>query len=285
MKNKKKNNKKVKFTKMQALGNDFMLINAITQDFNLSKQIIRNLSHRNFGVGFDQLLIIEKSKKSNIDFFYRIFNANGNEVSQCGNGVRCFALFVYLKKLIHKKNISIETSKQYMHCKILDKNNVLVNMGYPNFLPKNIPFLSNKISKYYSLYLRNQIIYFGVVSFGNPHCVIIVNDINNSKINVLGPLLENHSLFPEHVNVGFMQILKNNHIKLRVYERGVGETYACGSGACAAVAVGINQNLLVSKVKVDLLGGSLTIFWKGDGNFLYMSGPAVHVYDGSIYIA
>ncbi|CAL4325742.1 Diaminopimelate epimerase [Buchnera aphidicola (Eriosoma lanigerum)] len=274
----------MEFTKMQALGNDFMIINATNQVLNLSKEMISNLSNRNLGVGFDQLLLIEKSNNNNIDFFCRIFNADGNEVFQCGNGIRCCALFIYYNKLINKKMFSIATNKKRMICKILNNNNVIVDMGEPEFIPSNIPFLCSKINNYYSMYVNNQVIYFGVVSIGNPHCIIIVKDINDPNINVLGPIIEKKSIFPNYINVGFVQILQNNHIKLRVYERGVGETQACGSGACGAVAVGINQQLLCSKVKVDLIGGTLIINWKGMGSSLYMDGPAIRVYDGIIDI-
>ncbi|CAL4325761.1 Diaminopimelate epimerase [Buchnera aphidicola (Eriosoma grossulariae)] len=272
------------FTKMQALGNDFMVIDLISQKISLSKSTIINLSNRNLGVGFDQLLLVEKSQSNHIDFYYRIFNANGEEVSQCGNGARCFALFVHLKQLSNKKKISIATQKSHMICEVIDFQNVLVDMGQPDFIPKNIPFLTDKINIYYSLLIKKTIFYFGVVSFGNPHCVIIVDNINDPKINIFGPLIEKHHLFPENVNVGFVQIITPGHIKLRVYERGVGETKSCGSGACAAVAVGINQNLLSSHVQVDLIGGSLKIIWKGVGSKLYMTGSANYVYDGTIFI-
>ncbi|CAL4043971.1 Diaminopimelate epimerase [Buchnera aphidicola (Tetraneura ulmi)] len=272
------------FSKMESLGNDFMVVDMTFKKYHFSTNEIVHLSNRNYGVGFDQLLLIEKSKLNNIDFFYRIFNANGEEVEQCGNGVRCFCFFLYKKKIIKKRIISVMTSKIKMICKILDNFEILVNMGKPNFIPKKIPFLANEEKKIYSLKIFEEKVYFSVVSIGNPHCVLIVNEIDTYNVKKIGSILEKHNLFPNKVNVGFFQILSRNKIILRVYERGVGETKSCGSGACAAVAVGIIRGLLDSKVSVILEGGVIKIFWKGLGHSLFMSGPANHVYDGLIYL-
>ncbi|XRX42868.1 MAG: diaminopimelate epimerase [Buchnera aphidicola (Eriosoma harunire)] len=272
------------FSKMQALGNDFMVVNNIIQTITFSKNIIKSLSHRYRGIGFDQLLVLEKNNNINSDFYCRIFNADGNEVYQCGNGIRCLAYFIYYKNIIRKKNIVISTRNNIMACKIFNKDQIVVNMGQPKFSPIEIPFLSTEMKKCYSIDICHKKISFGVVSLGNPHCVVVLSQSNELEINIIGPLIEKHHLFPEQVNVGFMTILTPKHIKLRVYERGVGETQACGSGASAAVAVGINQQLLDNCVQVDLLGGSLDIRWLGRGCDLYMSGPARYIYDGFIFV-
>lgn len=274
--------KNIYFSKMHGLGNDFVIIDKINQVFNISKKIIQNISNRNTGIGFDQLLIIEKSDSKKYDFYYRIFNANGMEVSQCGNGARCFAYFVYLKKLIKKKIFFIKTHTNCMQVEIYNKNKIIINMGKPIFDPKNIPILFPKMLKKYCMILNNKNIYFGAVSIGNPHCVIFVDDIKNYPVKKIGFLISKNILFPNEINVNFIQIINSNHILLRVYERGVGETKACGSGACAAVVIGNIQKVLKSRVKVTLLGGNLDISWNGLGHSIYMTGPAVHVYDGYI---
>ena len=274
----------MQFSKMHGLGNDFVVVDAITQNVYFTPEIIKRLSDRHRGIGFDQLLIVEPPYDPDIDFHYRIFNADGSEVSQCGNGARCFARFVRLKGLIDKKDISVSTQKGKMILTVKDDGQVRVNMGEPVWEPAKIPFSANKFEKNYILRTEIQTVLCGAVSMGNPHCVVQVEDIRTAKVEQLGPLLENHERFPERVNAGFMQILNRGHIKLRVYERGAGETQACGSGACAAVAVGIMQGLLDSKVQVDLPGGSLIIEWQGEGHPLYMTGDAVHIYDGNIQL-
>ncbi|WP_204162626.1 diaminopimelate epimerase [Pantoea sp. Aalb] len=274
----------MQFSKMHGLGNDFMVVDTITQKVFFSLELIRYLSNRNLGVGFDQLLLVEPPYDPDVDFHYRIFNANGSEVAQCGNGARCFALFVFLKKLINKNNIIVSTQTSRMVLSIINKELVCVNMGEPNFEPKYIPFYTNKVKDFYLIRVAEKIVKLSVVSLGNPHCVIPVENINKAPVKILGALLEKHELFPEHVNVNFMEIISPEYIKLRVYERGIGETKACGSGACAAVACGINQGMLAKKVRVDLLGGSLSIAWNGKGNHLFMTGPATHVFDGFIYL-
>ncbi|MXP56419.1 diaminopimelate epimerase [Pantoea sp. Mhis] len=273
------------FAKMHGLGNDFMVVDAVTQDIFFSTKLIKHLSDRYIGVGFDQLLIVEPPYEPNFDFHYRIFNADGNEVTQCGNGARCLALFVRLKQLTNKDNIRVSTKTNQLVLNILKKDLIHVNMGEPNFEPHKIPFNTSKTKNFYLLHLPNLTVLFGVVSIGNPHCIIPVKDIKTAPVKILGPLLENYKKFPDGVNVGFMEIVNPNYIRLRVYERSVGETQACGSGACAAVAWGIKQGTLKEAVRVDLLNGTLYIEWKGKGYPLCMTGPATHVYDGYIYIS
>ncbi|MBX4181118.1 diaminopimelate epimerase [Sodalis sp. CWE] len=272
------------FSKMHGLGNDFMVVDAVTQSVFFSPEKIRYLSDRNCGIGFDQLLIVERSKNITADFHYRIFNADGSEVAQCGNGLRCFAYFVRMKHLTNKKSICVSTVNGKILVLAFIKDNLIrVNMGEPNFNPQMIPFFSEKIKKTYVIRTtEGRIVPFGMVSLGNPHCVIVVDKISNTLLKKLAPVLEKHKRFPERANIGFTQILDRKHIRLRVYERGVGETKACGSGACAAVAVGIQQGKLEKEVEVELIGGKLLINWLGPGYPLYMTGSATHVYDGFV---
>lgn len=273
---------------MHGLSNDFMIVDCIRQkNLFFSKALIKKLSDRNTGIGFDQLLIVEPSHKKNCDFHYRIFNANGYEVDQCGNGARCFAIFVRLKGLITKDIITVSTKKTFMTLKIKKNNLVCVNMGEPNFYPYDIPYekKNNKIKNFYSIKIdENKSILCGLVSLGNPHCIIEVNDIKNYSVKEIGSQIAKNKKFPESVNVGFLEKINKKKINLRVYERGVGETKACGSGACAAAAIGIKRGMLDKKVFVHLLGGILKICWDGPGNSIFMTGPAVHVYDGTIKI-
>lgn len=275
---------KIKFSKMHGLGNDFIVINNIKKNINICSNIIRRLSSRHRGIGFDQLLIVEKSEYLGSDFYYRIFNADGKEVNQCGNGARCFARFVFLKKLTNKNSINVTTKDKIMNISNINTDEILVNIGEPTFDPKNVPFLIKNYKKNYTILVNNKTIVFSVVSVGNPHCVIQVKNINDAPVNEIGPALEKHILFPENVNVGFMEVVTKNKINLRVYERGVGETQACGSGACAASAIGILQNFLDKNVEVNLLGGTLQISWEGIGYPMYMKGSATHVYDGFVFI-
>ncbi|PNS10598.1 diaminopimelate epimerase [Mixta theicola] len=274
----------MQFSKMHGLGNDFMVVDAVTQNVYFSPELIRRLADRHLGVGFDQLLIVEPPYDPDLDFHYRIFNADGSEVAQCGNGARCFARFVRLKGLTNKSDIRVSTQTGRMVLSVTNDELVRVNMGEPNFEPQQVPFRANKAESLYLLRVAEQTLMFGVVSMGNPHCVIQVGNIKTAAVETLGPVLESHERFPERVNVGFMEVVNPEHIRLRVYERGAGETQACGSGACAAVASGIQQGLLAEKVRVDLPGGTLHIAWKGPGNPLYMTGPATHVYDGFIHL-
>ncbi|WP_114194932.1 diaminopimelate epimerase [Edaphovirga cremea] len=274
----------MQFSKMHGLGNDFMVVDAVTQNVYFSPELIRRLADRHHGVGFDQLLIVEPPYDPELDFHYRIFNADGSEVAQCGNGARCFARFVRLKGLTNKREIRVSTQTGRMVLTVTDDELVCVNMGEPNFEPSALPFRAAKAEKTYILRAAEHTVLCGVVSMGNPHCVLQVDDVTTAKVELLGPELESHERFPERVNVGFMQVVSRDQVKLRVYERGAGETQACGSGACAAVAVGIQQELLAEEVLVELPGGSLKISWKGPGSPLFMTGPATHVYDGFIHL-
>ncbi|EMT6575103.1 MULTISPECIES: diaminopimelate epimerase [Providencia] len=274
----------MQFSKMHGLGNDFMVVDGVTQNIYFSPELICRLADRHTGVGFDQLLLVEAPYDPDLDFHYRIFNADGSEVAQCGNGARCFARFVRLKGLTNKQKIKVSTQSGRMTLTINENDDVCVNMGVPDFEPQRVPFRAVKEEKTYIIRAQERTVLCGVVSMGNPHCVIQVESIHTAEVEVLGPALENHERFPERANIGFMEIISADHIRLRVYERGAGETQACGSGACAAVAVGISQGLLAKRVKVDLPGGSLDISWEGPGSPLYMTGPATHVYDGVIQL-
>ncbi|SHF45638.1 diaminopimelate epimerase [Vibrio gazogenes] len=270
------------FSKMHGLGNDFMVVDCITQNIFFSPDLIRRLANRHTGVGFDQLLLVEAPYDPETDFHYRIFNADGSEVEQCGNGARCFARFVRLKGLTNKYSVHVSTKKGKMILNVEEDNQITVNMGLPVFEPAKIPFKAKQSEKTYILRIAEQTLFCGAVSMGNPHVVTTVEDVDIADVDRLGPLLESHERFPERVNAGFMQVVNPNEIRLRVYERGAGETQACGSGACAAVAVGIIQEQLAENVTVHLPGGDLKISWKGPGQPLYMTGPATHIYDGQI---
>ncbi|MCL1075968.1 diaminopimelate epimerase [Shewanella dokdonensis] len=274
----------IQFTKMHGLGNDFMVVDGVTQNVFFSPEQIRRLADRNFGVGFDQLLLVEPPYDPDLDFHYRIFNADGTEVEQCGNGARCFARFVRNKGLTVKQKIRVSTSAGKMTLRLERDGTVTVNMGVPITDPGKIPFKAKKAEKTYLLQTDAQTFLCGAISMGNPHCVIEVADVATTDVAQIGAMLTNHERFPKGVNVGFMQIVNEGHIKLRVYERGAAETLACGSGACAAAAVGQLQGKLAKIVRVDLPGGSLTINWEGEGKPLWMTGPAEHVYDGQIQL-
>ncbi|GHB21636.1 diaminopimelate epimerase [Shewanella indica] len=274
----------IHFTKMHGLGNDFMVVDGVTQNVYFSPEQIRRLADRNFGIGFDQLLLVEPPYDPDLDFHYRIFNADGSEVEQCGNGARCFARFVRNKGLTQKYKIKVSTSSGKMTLRLERDGNVTVNMGVPILDPARIPFKAKKAEKTYLLPTEGQTFLCGAVSMGNPHCVLEVEDVVATDVDVIGAQLTNHERFPKGVNVGFMQVLNKGHIKLRVYERGAAETLACGSGACAAAVVGQLQGKLGNTVRVDLPGGTLTIKWEGEGKPLWMTGPAEQVYDGQIQI-
>ncbi|QBH95122.1 diaminopimelate epimerase [Limnobaculum zhutongyuii] len=274
----------MQFSKMHGLGNDFMVVDAVTQNVYFSPELIRRLADRHYGVGFDQLLVVEAPYDPDLDFHYRIFNADGSEVAQCGNGARCFARFVRLKGLTNKRDIRVSTQNGRMTLSVSEDDLVTVNMGEPDFDPSHVPFRAAKMEKTYIFRAAEHTVLCGVVSMGNPHCVLQVDNVETANVEELGPLLESHERFPERANIGFMQVINRGSIRLRVYERGAGETQACGSGACAAVAVGIMQGVLDDNVKVELPGGSLQISWKGPGHPLYMVGPASHVYDGFIHL-
>lgn len=274
----------IQFSKMHGLGNDFVVIDNVTQNVFFSKEKIQQIADRNFGIGFDQLLLVEPPYDPEQDFHYRIFNADGSEVSQCGNGARCFAKFVKMKGLINRNKVVVSTKSGKMVLYLEKDGQVTVNMGRPVFEPDKIPLSANKEEGTYIIRAGEQTVFAGSVSMGNPHCVMEVDDITTADVATIGPLLEKHERFPEGVNVGFMQIINPNHIKLRVFERGAGETLACGSGACAAVAIGQIQGKLNNEVNVDLPGGSLKIRWQGRDNVLKMTGPAEHIFDGILQL-
>lgn len=265
---------------MQGAGNDFMVIDAINQSIHLTPQQIQTLSHRQFGVGFDQLLLVETSTVA--DFKYRIFNADGSEVAQCGNGARCFVRFVVDQHLTNKREISVETASGIITPKLEENGLVTVNMGAPKFAPDEIPFIADGISTSYSLEVDNQRLQICALSMGNPHAVQIVDDVDATPVLALGRQIELHPRFPKRVNAGFMQIIDAHHIKLRVFERGTGETLACGTGACAAVVAGIQLGRLQSPVSVSARGGELQIAWLGDATPVMMTGPAENVFTGTV---
>ncbi|MGY0636032.1 MAG: diaminopimelate epimerase [Paraglaciecola chathamensis] len=272
----------VQFSKMHGLGNDFVVIDNVTQNVFFSKEKIAQLADRNFGIGFDQLLVVEPPYDPEQDFHYRIFNSDGSEVSQCGNGARCFARFVKMKGLTNRNKIVVSTKAGRIVLYHERDGQVTVNMGEPEFEPSKIPLKANKQENIYIIRENDHTFFCGAVSMGNPHCVLLVDDIATTDVEGIGKVLVAHERFPEGANIGFMQILNSGHIKLRVYERGVGETLACGSGACAAVAVGQMQKKLNKDVTVDLPGGTLKIRWQGPGSILKMTGTAEHVFDGNI---
>lgn len=267
---------------MQGAGNDFMVIDAVNQAITLSYAQIKRLANRQFGVGFDQLLLVEPSNVA--DFKYRIFNADGSEVSQCGNGARCFVRFVVDKNLTSKSEILVETASGIISPKLEKNGEVTVNMGPPRFEPQEIPLLAATKSAQYSLKVENETYQISSLSMGNPHAVLIVEDVETAPVVALGAKIEAHPSFPERVNVGFMQIVDTHTIKLRVFERGSGETLACGTGACAAAVVGIQLGKLQSPVTVHARGGTLTIVWAGEGQPVLMTGPAEPVFTGTISI-
>ena len=272
----------INFTKMHCLGNDFVVIDAINQRISLTSEQIRFMADRHYGIGFDQLLLVEKPASDNADFKYRIFNADGGEISQCGNGARCFARFVRDKKLSDKDEICVDTGSGQLLLRFNDFGLITVNMGIPKHNPTEIPLLAEQESLIYKISVNGIEPAFGAVSMGNPHAVIQVDDIKTAPVANLGQLLESHAVFPERANIGFMQVMDRNHIKLRVYERGAAETLACGSGACAAVVIGIEQNQLDHEVCVELPGGDLRISWSGRGEPVFMTGSAISVFDGTI---
>lgn len=273
---------KINFTKMHGLGNDFVVIDATCQQISLSPEKIRTLADRNFGIGCDQLLLVESPVSDSADFKYCIFNADGSEVAQCGNGARCFAKFVHDKKLTEKNEIRVDTDAGQLLLSLDENGLVTVNMGIPRHAPEEIPLQAKKESRFYSVNVNGVERAFGAVSMGNPHAVMQVNDVKSAPVSELGAELESHPFFPERANIGFMQVIDRRHIKLRVYERGAAETLACGSGACAAAVIGMERNLLDEKVEVSLPGGDLAISWKGRGQPVFMTGPAVSVFEGQI---
>lgn len=273
---------KLKFSKMHGLGNDFVVLDGIRQQISLTPEQLRYLADRHFGVGCDQILLVESPSQAGVDFRYRIFNADGSEVEQCGNGARCFVRFVHEAGLTDKREIRVETQKGIISPRLEADGNVTVDMGIPRFLPQEIPFLHDEDVVIYSLDVADETLDISVVSMGNPHAVQVVDCVDGAPVGAHGPLIENHERFPQRVNAGFMQVVDRHAIKLRVYERGSGETLACGTGACAAVVTGVRRGLLDSPVKVTTRGGDLTIVWGGADRPVLMTGPAMTVFSGEI---
>ncbi len=273
---------KLRFTKMQGLGNDFVVFDAIRQRVELSPAQIRRLADRHFGIGCDQILLVEPPTRHEADFRYRIFNADGGEVAQCGNGARCFVRFVHEQGLTSKREIRVETAAGIIVPRLEDDGQVTVDMGAPRFEPRDIPFDAPARALLYDLDVQGTHLVISALSMGNPHAVTLVEDVHRAPVAELGPLIEYHPRFPERVNAGFMQVLDRHHILLRVYERGSGETLACGTGACAAAVAGILRGLLDTPVRVTTRGGDLSIHWAGEDTPVYMTGPAVTVFQGEI---
>lgn len=272
----------IEFTKMHGLGNDFVVIDATKEPLQLSSNQCRAISDRHFGVGCDQILLVEPARDQNSDFYYRIFNADGSEVEQCGNGARCFAMFVRAKGLTAKTIINVGTMSGTIQLHIEGNDMVRVEMGAPILEPELIPFIAEQQQTTYPVELNGEMIAIGAVSMGNPHAILTVDDVDHAPVAKIGPAMEQHPRFPQRVNVGFMQVIDRSNMRLRVFERGTGETLACGTGACAAVVSGIIQGVLDQQVQVSLPGGDLMIKWGGHGQPVLMSGPAATVFEGRI---
>jgi len=272
------------FTKMHGLGNDFMVVDAIHQRVQLSPQQVRALADRHLGVGFDQLLLVEPAPSADVDFRYRIFNADGGEVAQCGNGARCFMQFVHEHGLTDRLRVRVQTLSGVLELARRADGMVTVNMGVPEFEPARIPFDAPQQAPRYLLEVDGQTLEIGAVALGNPHAVVPVEDVDAAPVATLGPRIEQHPRFPQRVNAGFLQILDRARARVRVYERGAGETLACGSGACAAVVIGRLWDRLDNRVRVQLPGGELEIGWSGAGSPVMMTGPATTVYQGRIVL-
>jgi diaminopimelate epimerase len=279
---KSRRRRQLKFTKMQGLGNDFVVIDLVSQQCHINERLIQRLADRRFGIGCDQVLLVEPPRDPDVDFRYRIFNNDGQEVEQCGNGARCFARFVRLKKLTSKSIIRVETNGGVLELSVLDRGQVLVDMGAPILEPARIPFTADRQRSVYTLDAGGHTVELGAVSMGNPHAVILTDDIDTAPVEELGKAIQQHPDFPRQANIGFMQVQDRSKVRLRVYERGAGETLACGSGACAAVVSGILRDILDSEVSVELRGGTLNIRWDGDNAHVLMTGPASIVFEGQI---
>ncbi len=283
---------KLRFSKMHGLGNDFIVIDAINQSIDPTREQWRALADRHFGIGADQILIVERATRSDADFRYRIINADGGEVEQCGNGARCFVRFVHDKGLTPKRSIRVETLGGIIEPRLEDNGEISVDMGVPSFAPASLPFdpahatAMDKPHRYL-ISFAGTAVDISAVSVGNPHAVQLVSDVDSAPVATQGAGIEAHPAFPRRVNAGFMQVVTPTHIRLRVFERGVGETLACGTGACAAVVAGIDRDVLTRDmpVRVDTRGGSLSIRWQGTGQPVIMTGPAVTVFEGEIELA
>ncbi|HHC74878.1 MAG TPA: diaminopimelate epimerase [Thiothrix sp.] len=274
----------LQFSKMHGLGNDFVVIDAINQAISLNNEQIRYLADRRLGVGCDQVLLVEDYAGDDADFRYRIFNADGGEVEQCGNGARCFAQFVRDQGLTDKTTIPVMTQAGRIILQVADDGAITVDMGQPRFQPPDLPITATSYASHYQLVLDQQTVEFGAVSMGNPHAVLLVDDITNAPVATWGKTLESHAFFPQRVNVGFMQMINRQQIRLRVFERGAGETQACGTGACAAMVIGRSWGLLDDTVQVQLSGGELHIQWAGRGHSVFMTGAATQVFTGTITV-
>ena len=272
------------FTKMHGQGNDFVVLDGVRQAIDLTPEDVRAIADRHRGVGCDQLLLVERPASADHDFRYRIFNADGGEVEQCGNGARCFARFVLDEGLTDKREIRVETASGVITPRIEPSGQVTVDMGAPRFAPRDVPFLAEEERPVYELRVAGFPVQVSVLSMGNPHAVQIVADVERAPVTEQGPLLERHPAFPKRVNAGYMQVLTRGHVALRVWERGAGETLACGTGACAAVVAGIRRGLLDEQVRVTTHGGDLVVGWRGDNLPVMMTGDAVRVFDGEIEI-
>jgi len=276
---------KITFTKMHGLGNDFVVLDAVSQAIHLTAAQIRSLADRHFGIGCDQILMVEPSRSAGIDFRYRIFNADGDEVEQCGNGARCFMRFILDKGLTQKESVKVETKSGTIILYAEPNQQIRVNMGVPRFCPNDVPALFEGNALQYPVNIGDHTHHVSVVSMGNPHAVLMVDNINTAPVVTLGAALESHHYFPKRINVGFMQVIDQQNIRLRVYERGVGETLACGTGACAAAVTGKRLGVLADTINVHLAGGNLQIRWSGKENdVVWMLGSATTVFEGSIEI-
>jgi diaminopimelate epimerase len=275
---------RLRFTKMQGQGNDFVVFDGIRQAVALTPEQVRRIAERHFGVGCDQVLVVETPQGPGNDFRYRIWNRDGGEVEQCGNGARCFARFVRDAGLTTKREIRVETASGVIVPRVEDSGQVTVDMGAPRFEPRDVPFAASARQSTYALEVAGQVRDVSVLSMGNPHAVQVVDDVDRAPVTTEGPLIENHAAFPKRVNAGYMQVVSRGHIRLRVWERGAGETLACGTGACAAVVAGIQRGLLDSEVRVTTRGGDLVIRWPGNTGPVMMTGDAVRVFDGEIEI-
>jgi len=277
--------RRLRFTKMEGAGNDFVVVDATKTPFALSATQLRRLADRHVGVGCDQILVVERSARPDADFRYRIFNADGNEVEQCGNGARCFVRFVHARGLSVKREIRVETLGGVIVPRLEDDGEVSVDMGSPILDPARVPFLSERPGWVQALEVDGNVRELTVLSMGNPHAVQVVRDVETAPVRSEGPRLEQHPRFPKRVNAGYLQVLERSRIRLRVWERGVGETLACGTGACAAVVAGILRGLLDSPVRVEARGGALTVSWAGGDNSVWMKGPATTVFEGTMDLA
>jgi diaminopimelate epimerase len=274
----------IKFTKMHGAGNDFVMIDLVSQRGALRPRDIRKLADRHFGVGCDQVLVVEPPSDPAVDFRYRIYNADGTQAQQCGNGARCFARFVRDRKLTTKRIIKVEVPGGVLELRVRDGHQVEVDMGPPVLTPAQIPFVATQLAQSYPLEIQGRSLEIGAISMGNPHAVLRVDNVLRAEVESLGPAIEKCPDFPEKANVGFMQIVSPNEIKLRVFERAVGETLACGSGACAAVVYGFLRGWLQDTVTVELPGGKLSISWGGEGHNVIMTGPTAIAFEGSILV-